>query len=213
MLRKFCVCLLWTALALAPGFVQGQPGGTGKPGQDDQVRKIAALLKHQNVQVRSTAAFALGQLGDKASGVLEDLVLACGDESKEVQQAALDAIASITGKKTTTGPGTTEPAKATSGTYTVELESDPQGTKPNGINTKKVQFQAGTSVTIDVKTDAETNINLYFDDSNGKQIASDASPGKNCTLTAAIPQTGTYSIVVDNLGPQNAKCTVTYSAK
>lgn len=102
-------------------------------------------------------------------------------------------------------------AKPPSGvqSYAVFLESDPKGIKKTGYHQKRLFFQANMQVTIRVTSDANTNIDLYLDDPLAMQIAADTSPGKDCFLQARIPQSGEYTITVDNLGPLNTNCILT----
>ena len=179
----------------------------------DQVSRIETILKsHKDPKVRSAAAFALGQLGTRAGHTLESLILACGDDSEDVRVEAKKAIALIASGKPASDNegGGVAPVK---GKYTIKLVSDPQGKLPGGFHSKKISFKSGTVLTVKANSTSETNINLYVDDPATKQIASDVTKGKNCSVQVSIEQDGLYSIVVDNLGPKDTECTITYSAK
>ncbi len=222
---KCIATVIFSAVILIPMATHNQQkaaaqGPAKQKNKQDQISKITALLKHDNPKVRSAAAFTLGNLGQKSLPALEALILACGDEDKGVQTKAREAVAKLTlngengtAKHSPVGNLGASNGKAVKGSYTVMLVSDPQGVKPEGFHTKKVQFQAGTTVTINVKTEQETDIDLYFDDPNGNQIAADTRTTKDCRVEQKINQTGFYSIVVDNLGPKDTKCHITYEAK
>jgi hypothetical protein len=108
------------------------------------------------------------------------------------------------------GGGPFNAANIKSETYTVFLSGDPAGVKPDGYNTRDIFLQANSTITIRVSSELESNINLIFNDANGNQIVADTTPGKNCYLQTTVFQDGNYSIMVDNLGPGNNRCHITY---
>jgi len=65
---------------------------------DAEVEKLAKGLKAKKPAERVKAVQALGKLGEKAPGAAKYLCQACADESKEVRQAALEALEKVAPK-------------------------------------------------------------------------------------------------------------------
>ncbi len=224
MTRKFMLVLVLGACMLGPVSAQGQ--NQKQPAQKKiQIEKIIKLLEHENAKVRSAAAFALGNMGANAYEALDALVLACGDKDAEVEKAAMEALKKITGAvapgtKLASNPNTAPPpptpnlpGKAVKGSYTIDkLAKNPDG-KENLMHHKKVYFHKGTTATIHVKSDKNTDVDLYVDNPSGVQIREDITVGKDCTVTFQVPESGDYTLVVDNLGNEDNRCVVTYEAK
>jgi plastocyanin len=211
--RTLVGCILG-CLLLAPAAVQGQP--SGGQGIKAQLPKIIKLLENPNAKVRKAAAFALGNMGPDAYGALEALVLASADGDQEVVKTIKDAITKIAGGSSggsATTPPTTNAAKGTKGSYKIAKLAVNPDAKENLMHHQKVEFTAGTTVTIQVKSKFTGDVDLYVDDPSGKQVAQDTSVSKDCLVTLTITQTGTYTLVVDNLGKIENECEVTYEAK
>jgi hypothetical protein len=208
-LKSLTVCL-FTGILAAAALAQNS-------GDSDQITTILKLLKHENPRVRSAAAFTLGSMGKKAAPALENLILAAGDDSKDVQQAVMEAIAKITsGSTIPTGNGsataTGQENKTGNGTYHVpNLAVNPQGMEKL-MDHHKVWLNAGTKVTIQVKSEVNGDVDCYLDDPSGKELAKDISLSKDCFVQAEIMQSGYHTIVLDNLGNSVNKCNVTYSS-
>jgi hypothetical protein len=96
-----------------------------------------------------------------------------------------------------------------SGSYTVRISR-------GDIKREFLEFPGNSDVEIVVKsdvTDPFTDVDLVvFDDSNGQQVASDLSPSKDCLVRFHVPVTQRYQIELENLGPGDARCVVTYKS-
>jgi hypothetical protein len=62
-------------------------------------------------------------------------------------------------------------------------------------------FQKGKKVTVTVKSDKKTDVNLFVYDSAKKVIAKDDSPGPDCDLSFTPDEDCKLTLVVRNLGP------------
>jgi plastocyanin len=199
---------------LIPAGAQAQTSGGDVKAQ---LPKIIKLLENPNPKIRIAAAFALSIMGADAYGALEALVLASADKDPEVMKSVKEAITKITGGAATGGanPITSPPAtaKKVSGSYSIAKLAVNPDAKDELMHHQKVQFTAGTTVTIHLKSKTDGDVDLYVDDPSGKQIAQDISTSKDCTVTFTAALTGTYTLVVDNLGNQENQCEVTYEAK
>jgi predicted Zn finger-like uncharacterized protein len=100
-------------------------------------------------------------------------------------------------------------ADSSSSQYTVTVKANPTGNETL-MNRKRVFFSAGTTVTIRVTSDFQTDVDLYLDDPNDRELARDNSLSKNCIITCPITQTGYHTIVLDNLGNRDNICRVSY---
>ncbi len=89
-------------------------------------------------------------------------------------------------------------------TYTVNLNQ-------NATDNRKFQFTAGSRITISVRSDFETDVDLYVYDSRGALIAVDNGPQKDCFVNFRAPRTEWYRIELRNLGPGPNRSVVTYN--
>ena len=64
-----------------------------------------------------------------------------------------------------------------------------------------LSFPAGKNVTVTVRSDKETDVNLFVYDAAKKVVAKDDSPGPSCDLTFTPKEAGKYTLEVVNLGP------------
>ena len=94
--------------------------------------------------------------------------------------------------------------------YTVRLEGDPKGVKHEGFHTKGIHLRSGDTITIKVRSDLNSDVDLYLVGPGRKTVARDISTSEHCYLQKRISRTGTYTITLDNLGPGNNICRVTY---
>jgi hypothetical protein len=108
----------------------------------------------------------------------------------------------------TKNTGTTAVKDASS--YTVDLIGDPQGVHHNGFHTKGISLNTGDRITISVKSERQSDVDLFLTDPNRTTVASDTSTSKDCAIQTTVSQTGLYTITVDNLGPGSNRCQVTY---
>jgi hypothetical protein len=117
---------------------------------------------------------------------------------------------------TSTGPGMSlfgGNEKSGNGKYRIEhLPPNRPNPKETLMDHKKVWLKAGSTVTINVISEQNTDVDCYLDDPSGKQVAQDISFSKDCFIVYQVQQTGYHTIVVDNLGPIANKCTVSYSS-
>ncbi len=88
--------------------------------------------------------------------------------------------------------------------------------KPKGIalkegekGTLKLAFKAGKKVTVTVKSEKQSDVNLLVLDADKKEIAKDDSPGPDCKLSFTPEKDGDYTLVVQNKGPGVNTSTVT----
>jgi hypothetical protein len=72
-----------------------------------------------------------------------------------------------------------------------------------------LSFPANEDVSIKVKSDKKTDINLFVYDSAGKLIVKDESPGPDCLVNFSLKTPGKLSLVVRNKGPGDNSSTVT----
>ncbi len=69
-------------------------------------------------------------------------------------------------------------------------------------------FPAGKKVSVSVKSDQKTDVNLYVFDASRKEVAKDDSPGPDCLVSFTPKEEGKYTLVVVNRGPEETKSTV-----
>jgi hypothetical protein len=69
-------------------------------------------------------------------------------------------------------------------------------------------FPAGKKVSVTVKSDRQTDINLFVFDAAKKLVAKDDSPGPDCDLTFTPKEDGKYTLVVLNKGPGENRSTL-----
>jgi hypothetical protein len=98
---------------------------------------------------------------------------------------------------------------AGSGSYTVRISR-------GDIKREFIEFPGNSDVEIVVKsdvTDPFTDVDLVvFDDRSRQKVAEDLSPSKDCVVRFHVPVTQRYQIELENLGPGDAKCVVTYKS-
>jgi hypothetical protein len=99
-----------------------------------------------------------------------------------------------------------------SGTYRIEYLAVNPGANKNLMHHKQVWLNAGRTVSIQVKSDVQDDVDCYLFNPNGIKVAQDFSLSKDCNIIYQVQQSGNYTIVVDNLGMKVNKCTVTYTS-
>jgi len=67
--------------------------------------------------------------------------------------------------------------------------------------------------TVTVKSEKETDVNLYVYDADKKVVAKDDSPGPSCELTFTPKEAGKFTLEVVNLGPGDNKSTLKVAFK
>jgi hypothetical protein len=88
------------------------------------------------------------------------------------------------------------------GTYTVSL-------RPGEQDDRGRYFERGTRVTIAVKSERRSDVDLYVLDSNRFPVAQDDGPEPDCFVDFVAPTDGNYRIVVINRGPGANRSRVT----
>lgn len=80
--------------------------------------------------------------------------------------------------------------------------------KAKGKGHVTLAFPAGRKVTLTVKSDGKSDVNLFVLDADKKVVAKDDSPGPDCDLTFTPTKAGNYTLEVRNLGPGANKSTL-----
>ena len=80
--------------------------------------------------------------------------------------------------------------------------------KEKGKAAIKLTFPAGKKVSVTVRSDKQTDINLFVYDAAKKVVAKDDSPGPSCDLTFTPKEAGPYTLEVSNLGPGDNRSTL-----
>jgi hypothetical protein len=83
-----------------------------------------------------------------------------------------------------------------------DLKEDEKGTL-------KISFKAGKQVTVTVKSDKKSDVNLFVYDADKKELAKDDSPGPDCKVTFTPAKDAEYSLVIVNKGPGANHSTMT----
>jgi hypothetical protein len=68
--------------------------------------------------------------------------------------------------------------------------------------------QGAKKVSVTVKSDKKTDVNLFVYDADKKLVAKDDSPGPDCDLSFTPKEGGKYTLVVRNLGPGENRSTL-----
>jgi hypothetical protein len=74
-------------------------------------------------------------------------------------------------------------------------------------------FAADKKATVTIKSEKETDINLYVYDSAKKLVAKDDSPGPSCELSFTPKEEGKFILEVVNLGPGSNTSTLKVEVK
>jgi hypothetical protein len=72
----------------------------------------------------------------------------------------------------------------------------------------KLTFPAGKKVSVTVRSEKESDINLFVYDAAKKVVAKDDSPGPSCDLTFTPKESGAFTLEVRNLGPGSNRSTL-----
>lgn len=89
------------------------------------------------------------------------------------------------------------------GSYTINL-------LPGEHNIRTVYFTTKTTE-VTVTSDHNSDVDLYIEDSGGRQLASDVSIGPNSRIVFTPPRSGSYRLIVVNLGPISNRSHVRYN--
>ena len=80
--------------------------------------------------------------------------------------------------------------------------------KEKGKAAIKLTFPAGKKVSVTVRSDKQSDINLFVYDAAKKVVAKDDSPGPDCDVKFTPKEAGTYTFEIRNLGPGDNRCTL-----
>jgi hypothetical protein len=75
-----------------------------------------------------------------------------------------------------------------------------------------LEFSAGKEFNVTVRSDKNSDVNLYIYDAAKKLVAKDDSPGPSCDLKFAPKEGGKYLLEVVNLGPGENRSTLKVEA-
>ena len=98
--------------------------------------------------------------------------------------------------------------KATDAGKAEEFKGKTFDLKEKGKAAIKLTFPAGKKVSVTVRSDKQTDINLFVYDAAKKVVAKDDSPGPSCDLTFTPKEAGPYTLEVSNLGPGDNRSTL-----
>lgn len=104
-----------------------------------------------------------------------------------------------------------EDAKPTDGGKASAFKSKTFDLKEKGKVSVTLTFEAGKKATITVKSEKETDVNLYVYNADKKVVKKDDSPGPSCDLTFTPKEDGKYTLVVVNKGPGPNRSTLKVS--
>jgi hypothetical protein len=71
-----------------------------------------------------------------------------------------------------------------------------------------LDFPAGKTASITVRSEKKTDVHLFITDSAKKVVAKDDSPGPSCDLTFTPETGGKYTLEIRNLGPGDNRSTL-----
>ena len=94
-----------------------------------------------------------------------------------------------------------EDAKPTDGGKAEEFEAKSFDLKAKENKKITLSFPKGKTFSVTVKSDKETDVNLFIYDADKKEVAKDDSEGPNCDLTFTPKKAGKYTLEVVNKGP------------
>ena len=80
--------------------------------------------------------------------------------------------------------------------------------KEKGKSAITLTFPAGKEVSVTVRSDKKTDVNLFVYDAAKKAVAKDDSPGPSCDLKFTPKEAGRYTLEVQNLGPGDNRSTL-----
>jgi len=73
--------------------------------------------------------------------------------------------------------------------------------KEKGKASVTLTFPAGKKAKVTIKSDKQSDVNLYVYDAAKKEVAKDDSPGPDCELTFTPKEAGKYTLTIVNKGP------------
>ena len=85
--------------------------------------------------------------------------------------------------------------------------------KEKGKSAITLTFPAGKEVSVTVRSDKKTDVNLFVYDAAKKVVAKDDSPGPSCDLKFTPKEAGKYTLEIVNLGPGENRSTLEVKIK
>ena len=80
--------------------------------------------------------------------------------------------------------------------------------KEKGKAAITLSFPAGKEAVLTVRSEKESDVNLFVYDADKKVVAKDDSPGPSCDIKFKPEKAGKYTLEVVNLGPGENKSTL-----
>jgi hypothetical protein len=108
--------------------------------------------------------------------------------------ASLFALAALAGARA-------EDAKPTDEGKAEDFKGKAFDIKEKGKAAFTLAFPAGRKATVTVKSEKQTDINLFVYDAGKKEVAKDDSPGPDCEVSFTPKEAGRLTLVVVNKGP------------
>ena len=115
--------------------------------------------------------------------------------------AALFSLVALSGTRA-------EDAKPIEGGKAEEFEAKAFDLKAKGKAKVILTFAAGKKATLTVRSEKESDVNLFVYDADKKVVAKDDSAGSSCDLTFTPKKGGKYTLEVVNLGPAANRSTL-----
>jgi hypothetical protein len=105
-----------------------------------------------------------------------------------------------------------EDVKATDEGKAEEFKGKAFDLKEKGRAAIILTFPAGKTFALRVRSDKESDVNLFVFDADKKEVAKDDSPGPSCDVTFTPKKAGKYTLEVVNKGPGPNRSTLKVSA-
>jgi hypothetical protein len=101
-----------------------------------------------------------------------------------------------------------EDDKATDEGKAEEFKGKTFDLKAKGRAKVALTFPAGKKASVSVRSEKETDVNLFVYDEAKKVVAKDDSPGPSCDVTFTPKKAGKYTLELVNLGPGSNRSTL-----
>jgi hypothetical protein len=76
-----------------------------------------------------------------------------------------------------------------------------------------ISFAAGKKAELKIESENETDVDLFVEEMDGKEVVEDTEPSPNCQVEFTPLKAKTYRISIINLGPGENKCKFTHNGK
>jgi hypothetical protein len=114
--------------------------------------------------------------------------------------AALVALAALAAARADDKP--TDEGKA------ADFKGKAYDVKAKGKTAIVLDFASSKEATVTIKSEKDTDINLYIYDADKKVVAKDESPGPDCKIAFTPKASGKYTLEIVNLGTVDNKSTL-----